>query len=318
MSIWVFIEEREEIYSLLKEANRIAQALGEECWGISFGGELFKFAGYGLKKLLWVKSPFLEEYSPELYTDALEKIIRKYAPEIFLFLHSPKGRELAPRVSARLRTGLITDCIEVRVNNKEVYFIKPLYRGILHASFYIPQRRPQMATLKPSSLPKTEAPFSDKGMEILQEEVVLSPERKRTFLIEKIPGKPEEMDVTEAERIVAAGRGAGNQEGISLIKELSSFLQASIGCTRPLVDEGVFPLERQIGMTGKTVSPQLFFACGISGSVHFVGGMQESKFIIAINKDKNAPIFRICDLGAVGDLKEILPALLKVIKGEQI
>ena len=253
----------------------------------------------------------------DAYTIALVELIEKYAPTSVLIGATPNGRDLGPRISCRLKTGLTADCTELDVDEEtgNVLWTRPAIGGNLMAQIQCPEHRPQMGTVRPGVFHKS-APVEGHAT-ITSETVHVSPEDIRTKVIEVIDQIGDEtVDLEGAEIIVAGGRGVGSPEGFQIIRDLADALGATVGCTRSLVDAGWLPHAHQIGQTGKTVGPRLYIACGISGAIQHAAGIAGAETVVAINNDPNAPIFGVADYGIVGDLFEVIPELIRQLKGE--
>ena len=268
----------------------------------------------GADKILVVDGAEYESYSTDAYTIALNNLIETYGPTSMLIGATNNGRDLGPRLACRLKTGLTADCTELDVDGDGlVAWTRPAFGGNLMATIQCPDHRPQLGTVRPGVFKKA-APVEAKA-EIIMEHISVPAEQIRTQvleLIEEIGG--ETVDLEGAEIIVSGGRGVGGPEGFSIIRELAATLGATVGSSRAAVDSGWIPHSHQVGQTGKTVGPKIYIACGISGSIQHLAGMNSSDVVIAINKDPDAPIFDIADYSVVGDLFEVLPVLMKEIQ----
>ena len=301
-------------FELLGKAREIGERIGGQVWSIILGHEIKDLASelirYGADKVFVYDHPTLREFDVIRYKEILVDFVKKFNPEIFLIGATPLGRSLAPRVAASLRTGLTADCIDLRIDeNGDLIQIRPAFTGNILAHIKT-KSRPIMATVRYRVMEIPEKDPSRNG-EIIEMEV---PEIGETGL--KMLGKVEErrVNLAEADIIVAGGRGLKSKDDLKMLEELASLLGGVVGVSRPLVDEGWISKDHQVGFSGNTVKPKLYIACGISGSPQHLAGMRESEIIVAINIDPSAPIFRYADYGVVGDLYEVLPRLMKILK----
>ncbi len=228
------------------------------------------------------------------------------------------GRDMGPRVSCRLKTGLTADCTEIDIDEKtgNIAWTRPTFGGNLMATIMCPDNRPQMGTVRPGVFKKGAYDQSRTG-EIIREDIHVSPEEIRTTLVERVNEITEAVNLEEAEVIVAGGRGVGSAENFKLLEELADVLDGTLGCSRAVVDAGWMPYAHQVGQSGKTVAPKLYFAIGISGAIQHLTGIAGSDTVIAVNKDPDAPIFGVADYGIVGNLTEIVPALTESFKARK-
>ena len=279
--------------------------------------EAVKAAGeYGADQIVVVDGEEYKEYSTDAYTAALFYLMEKYAPTTMLIGATPNGRDLAPRLSCRLNTGLTADCTNLDVDEESgnMAWTRPAFGGNLMATILCPDHRPQLGTVRPGVF-KKEKPFKAVEAEVIRESFVFPKENIRTMVLEKIREAAGELvDLENAEIIVSGGRGVGGPEGFKTIKRLADVLKATVGASRAAVDADWIGHSHQVGQTGKTVGPKIYIACGISGAIQHIAGMSSSDCIIAINKDPDAPIFSIADYGIVGDLFEVVPALAEEIE----
>ena len=317
--IWIFVEqnseERADAYlEILSKARDLADELGEQANIAFFGNENAETArilfGHGADTVYFVNSPLLKEYHVELYEEALFHLFQDEKPNIILFGASITGNDLACRLAARLNTGLVLDSIELSLNEEGLLLQTKLSHGAKVASTMIcPFSRPQMATVSPGVFEKKRPNFSRKGKVI-----TVTPQLGQIETRLKIKGivkaDPEKIGLDEAEIIISGGRGMGTADNFKLIKDLAVSLGGVMGASLGAVDDELAPRKNLIGQTGTTVSPKLYVACGISGSIYHVLGMKDSDAIIAINKDRSASIFKYSDMGIVGDVLEILPAII--------
>jgi len=317
--VWVVAEHeggtlKTVSFELLGEGGRLARKLEEELAAVLVGSDvagLVKPLGlYGADKIYLIEHKLLESYTTDAYTDVLAAVIARHKPSIVLFGATINGRDLAPRVAARLRVGLTADCTGLEIDEeKRLVQIRPAFGGNIMASI-VSRSRPQMATVRPRVM-KTPKPDETRNPKVEHVEVALDPITARTKVLERVREltKPSEK-IEEAQIIVSCGRGIGRPEELKVAYELAEVLGAAVGGSRPIVDCGWLPHQQQVGQSGKTVSPRLYLALGISGTIQHRIGMQSSDTIIAVNKDPEAPIFSLANLGVVGDLFQIVPKLI--------
>ena len=327
-NVWVFIEViRGKVkgvsLELLGQGRKMADDLGEKLVAIIPGNEIEDFAKmaihYGADEAIVVDQKELKDYSTDGYTKAMCTLIKKYNPAVLLIGATNNGRDLGPRVSSRMQTGLTADCTELGVDSETrlVKWTRPAFGGNLMATILCPDYRPQIGTVRPGVFKKPEEDTGRKG-EIIHETVEFGPDEIRTRIVEVITeAGGADVNLEEAEIIVSGGRGVGGPEGFEVLKELADEIGAQIGASRAAVDSGWISSLHQVGQTGKSVGPKIYIACGISGAIQHVAGMSSSDVIIAINKDPDAPIFNIADYGIVGDLFEIIPELTKRIRSSK-
>lgn len=320
--IWVFVEERKGnissiSFELIAKSRELSKKTGEEVVAVlltedkkDMGQALLK---RGADKVIIVENNNLKDYKPTSYGKTLEKLIKKHRPSIFLLGATSLGRDLAPRVMAKLGTGLTADCLDLEINNEGLLVQnKPSYGGSIMCNILCPNHRPQMATIRPKTFSPLEEQENISG-EIIIEDIDVKPEEDYQVL-ETLPYIREGANIEEAEIIVAAGRGIQNQEDMKLVEELASELGGVVGVTRPLVDAEWYDETIQIGASAKNVKPKLIINIGISGAIQYNVGIQGSECIVSINKDANAPIFDISHYGIVGDYSKIIPLLIKEVK----
>ncbi len=319
--VWVFAEQRDGnlmnvSIELLGEGRKIADELGTELTAILLGRNVNNLAErlvkYGADNVLYADSPLLEVYTTDGYTKVICDLIKTRKPEIMLIGATNIGRDLGPRISARIHTGLTADCtrLDVDLENRRLMQTRPAFGGNLMATIICPNYRPQMSTVRPGVMEKAKYDENREGnIEVFDPQ--LTEEDIKAKVIEFVKEKKAQVKLEEAPIIVSGGRGLGTPEGFKLIEELAEKLGGVVGASRATVDAGWIDQSHQVGQTGKTVRPGLYVACGISGAIQHLAGMQESKIIIAINKDKDAPIFEVADYGIVGDVYEVLPELIK-------
>jgi electron transfer flavoprotein alpha subunit len=323
--IWVFIEQEEGrphpvSWELLGAAGRLAGELaGSVVEGVLLGHQVADIAPmafrYGARRVYLIDDPVLELYRNLPYGIGVSKLVKKYGPEIFLIGATTLGRDLASAIATRIQTGLTADCTELVIDPKQKILAatRPTFGGNLMATILCRQQRPQMATVRPRVLPMPEPPPQAEG-ELVREPLEMSENEIPIKRVGFIPGQ-ERLNIDYADVIVAGGRGVGGPEGFKLLAELASALGGAVGASRPVVDAGWIDYEHQVGQTGKTVRPKLYIAAGISGAVQHRVGMSGANFILAINSDPQAPIFQIADLGIVGDLYQVIPEMIKQVKG---
>ena len=327
-NVWVFIEVvRGKIkgvsLELLGQGRKMADDLGEKLVAIIPGNEIEDFAKmaihYGADEAIVVDQKELKDYSTDGYTKAMCTLIKKYNPAVLLIGATNNGRDLGPRVSSRMQTGLTADCTELGVDSETrlVKWTRPAFGGNLMATILCPDYRPQIGTVRPGVFKKPEEDTGRKG-EIIHETVKFGPDEIRTRIVEVITeAGGADVNLEEAEIIVSGGRGVGSQENFQLLQDLADVLGATVGCSRAVVDAGWMPHAHQVGQSGKTVAPKLYFAIGISGAIQHVAGISGADTIVAINKDPDAPIFDVADYGIVGNLNEVVPALTEAFKAQK-
>ena len=324
-NVFVFIEQREQVIQpvaleLLGKAKELAETLNEKVVALFPGHDISSQAQllieYGADEVICMDAPELEEYITEPYTQAVYQAIKKYKPSIVLFGATTIGRDLAPRLSARLATGLTADCTKLEISEeKELLMTRPAFGGNLMATIICDSHRPQMSTVRPGVMQKMEKDITRQGKTISLK-VNFDTSKFKVRLIEKVKIDKMKKDITEAKILVSGGRGVGSREGFERLSALAELLQAEVSASRAVIDAGWLAHGCQVGQTGKTVRPDLYIAAGISGAIQHVAGMEESDFVIAINKDKSAPIFSIADVGIVGDVNKIIPLLTERLAQE--
>jgi electron transfer flavoprotein alpha subunit len=320
--VLIFAEQREGTvvpvsYELLGAGRRLADELGTDLSAVLFGADesgAIELIRWGADRVFHCAAPELNSFNDDTYADVLTGIINEYKPAIVLAGATPVGRSFIPRVAARVRTGLTADCtsLEVDKETRNLLQIRPAFGGNIMATILCPDYRPQMATVRPRVM-KRGAYDKDRTGEIIQvESDNLISRTKVLEFVKEASGIS--VNLHEAEVIVAGGRGTGGEKGMKLLEELAEALGGVVGASRAAVDEGWVPYLHQVGQTGKTVNPKVYIACGISGAVQHLVGMQSSDIIIAINKNPDAPIFNVATYGIVGDMFEIVPLLTRKIK----
>ncbi|MBE6051233.1 MAG: electron transfer flavoprotein subunit alpha/FixB family protein [Clostridium sp.] len=321
--VWVFAEQREgELQKvsleLLGEGRKIADKLGVKLTALLLGDKIEALsetlAKHGADEVLVVEDEKLASYTTDAYAKVICDLATERKPGILFIGATFIGRDLGPRVAARLETGLTADCtsLDVEVENGGLLATRPAFGGNLMATIACPEHRPQMATVRPGVFAKVDADPSKCNVEKV--EVKLTDADVRTKVLETIKSKKDVVDISEAKVIVAGGRGVGSKENFALLEELAEVLGGTVAGSRAAVEKGWIDNAYQVGQTGKTVKPSIYVACGISGAIQHVAGMQDSDMIIAINKDETAPIMKVADYGIVGDVKKVLPELIAQAK----
>lgn len=324
-NVWVFIEnahgEAKNVgLELLSQGRILADANHEKLVGVVIGKDVaaaVKSAiGYGADEVLLVEGEEYKDYSTDGYANAMVKLVEKYKPSVLLIGASNNGKDLSPRISARLGTGVTADCTVLGINEetREVEWTRPAFGGNYMATVVCSNTRPQIGTVRPGVFKKAQ-PDDARTAPVIKEEISTPAEMIRTKVVDFIKAMGgSAVKLEEAEVIVSGGRGMGKQENFALLKEFADLLGGAVGASRAAVDAGWMPPLQQVGQTGKTVGPKIYFACGISGAIQHLAGMTSSDVIVAINKDPEAPIFDVADYGVVGDLFEVIPALIEEIK----
>ena len=304
---------------LIGKARELADDLGQEVYAILLGENVKAKADvlihHGADKVIVVDHPLLKEYVTEPYAKSIYTIVQRYDPEIVLFGATSIGRDLAPRLAARIHTGLTADCTGLAIDEETrlLRMTRPAFGGNLMATIVCQNFRPQMATARPGVMTPM-ANHNDRKGEVIMEDVGLTDADMNVKIIEVAKEEKKKLDITEARVLVSGGRGLGGPEGFDLLAELAEAMEGEISSSRASVDAGWIEKARQVGQTGKTVRPDIYFALGISGAIQHLAGMEESGLIIAINKSDSAPIFDVADLGIVGDLNKVLPKLIEQYK----
>lgn len=317
---------------LIGKGKDLAKDLNTEVTAVLVGSGVADLANelaeYGADRVILVDDPELKEYRTEPYAHALSEVINKYKPEIFLVGATAIGRDLGPRVSARVHTGLTADCTVLEIGDfpinpipgkeqlhNQLLMTRPAFGGNTIATIACPNFRPQMATVRPGVMQK--APRVEGAKAVVEEfNPGFTPDNKYVEILEVVKSVVDMVDIMDAKILVSGGRGVGSAENFKLLDDLAEAIGGTVSCSRAVVDAGWKPKDLQVGQTGKTVRPQVYFAIGISGAIQHLAGMEESDLIIAINKDETAPIFDVADYGIVGDLNKILPSLTEKIKAE--
>ncbi|HHW42734.1 MAG TPA: electron transfer flavoprotein subunit alpha/FixB family protein [Desulfotomaculum sp.] len=320
--IWVYAENRngnfkKVTFEMLNAGRQLADQLGEELCAVVMGREVRQLAAtlgeYGADKVFVVDSEELACYTTDGYTLALTRVAREHQPAAIFLGYTVQGRDLAAHVAQRLGTGLCTDCTGITLEDGQIILTRPIYAGKAYVEAVIPEARPVMATIRPNALPVAQCQ-PGRAAQIIQASATFGPGDIRQVVREIVCQASERPELTEADIIVSGGRGMKAAENFRILEELADVLGAAVGASRAAVDAGYAPHSMQVGQTGKTVSPQLYIACGISGAIQHLAGMGSSKVIVAINKDPEANIFKVADYGIVGDLFEVVPILTKEFK----
>lgn len=321
--ILVFAEQREGqienvALELIGKGRELAESLNEEVTALVVGhnieGLAKELVAYGADNVIVADDEKLAIYDTEAYTQVLSKVIGENKPEIVLVGATTLGRDLAPRVSARIVTGLTADCTSLEIGeDKELLMTRPAFGGNLMATIMCPDHRPQMSSVRPGVMQKAERDEARKG-NIENYAVELDTSKLKVKVLEVVKEEIKKVDITEANILISGGRGVGNKENFAKLEGLAEELDGLVSASRAVVDAGWIEHNRQVGQTGKTVRPDVYFALGISGAIQHVAGMEESDFIIAVNKDKQASIFNNADLGIVGDASKIVPLVTEGIR----
>ena len=317
-------------FELLGKAKELAKDLNTDVTAILLGsgikGLADQLAEYGADKVIVVDDPELKEYRTEPYAHAVSSVINEYKPEIVLVGATAIGRDLGPRVSARVATGLTADCTVLEIGDfplnpipgqeqkhNQLLMTRPAFGGNTIATIACPDNRPQMATVRPGVMQKID-PVQGAKAEVIEYNPGFTPNNKYVEIMEVVKEISNTVDIMDAKILVSGGRGVGSKENFQILQDLADAIGGTVSCSRAVVDNGWMPKELQVGQTGKTVRPNVYFAIGISGAIQHAAGMEESDIIVAINKDETAPIFDIADYGVVGDLNKIVPKLTEELK----
>ncbi len=325
--IMVYAEQRHGeiapvVYELLNKAQDLKKKNNEEIITILIGHNVKEKAQEliyrGSDKVIVVDHPNLQHYLSDIYANVMEDMIRKYNPSIVLAGSTSTGRDILPRVAVRIPAGLTADCTELDIDEETGNLIqtRPAAGGSIMATIITPDHRPQMATVRHKVFKEAERDESRSG-EIIEENVPEERLQSKMKYHGFVKDESSTVNLTDADIIVSGGRGMKGPENFKMLEELADLLNGAVGASRPVIDEGWLPYSHQVGQTGKTVSPKLYMAIGISGAIQHLAGMSSSETIIAINKDPEAPIFQISDYAIVGDLFEIVPAIIKELKKNQ-
>ena len=335
--VFVFAQQVDNVldgvaFELLGKGKELAKDLNTEVTAVLIGSGVKdlvdQLAEYGADKVIVVDDPELKEYRTEPYAHALASVINKYKPEIMLVGATAIGRDLGPTVSARVKTGLTADCTVLEIGDfplnvapgqeqlhNQLLMTRPAFGGNTIATIACPYNRPQMATVRPGVMQKIEKIAGAKA-NVEEFNPGFTPDNRYVEILNIVKAVKNTANIMDAKILVSGGRGVGSKENFKLLEDLADVLGGTVSCSRAVVENGWLPVDLQVGQTGKTVRPQIYFAIGISGAIQHVAGMEESDLIIAINKDEDAPIFDVADYGLVGDLNKIVPALTEALKAE--
>ncbi|MBP3926932.1 MAG: electron transfer flavoprotein subunit alpha/FixB family protein [Clostridium sp.] len=333
--VFVFAQQVDNVigniaFELIGKGKELAKDLGTEVTAVLVGSDVKgladELAEYGADKVIVVDDPELKEYRTEPYTHAIASVINEFKPEIFLIGATAIGRDLGPRVCARIHTGLTADCTKLDIGDfpinpvpgretkhNQLLMTRPAFGGNTIATIACPDFRPQMATVRPGvmqKLPKVEGVKAT----VIEYNPGFTPDNKYVEIMEVVKAVSDTVDIMDAKILVSGGRGVGSPENFKILEELAEAIGGTVSCSRAVVDAGWKPKDLQVGQTGKTVRPNVYFAIGISGAIQHLAGMEESDIIIAINKDDTAPIFDVADYGIVGDLNKVVPLLTEKLK----
>ncbi len=319
-------------FELIGKAKDLAKDLNTDVTAVLLGSNVMgladQLAEYGADKVIVVDDPKLEPYRTEPYAQALTSVINEFKPEIMLVGATAIGRDLGPTVSARVQTGLTADCTQLEIGDfplnpqagqeqkhNQLLMTRPAFGGNTIATIACPDNRPQMATVRPGVMQKLE-PVAGTKANVIEHKVAFEENNRFVEIVEVIKQAKSVENIMDAKILVSGGRGVGSAENFQILQDLADVLGGMVSCSRAVVENGWKPVDCQVGQTGKTVRPNVYFAIGISGAIQHVAGMEEADIIIAINKDEDAPIFDVADYGIVGDLNKIVPALTAALKAE--
>lgn len=325
--VMVYVEQRDGKFQkvsleLVSKGREIADELGVELKALLIGGKMTDDVNHlihlGADEVIQVENEKLVHYSTEPYTKASTAVIEAYKPEIVLVGATSIGRDVAPRISSRINTGLTADCtkLEVDMENRNLLMTRPAFGGNIMATIICPDHRPQMSTVRPGVMVMAEANTARAG-KVTKFDVPFESRDFNVEILEVVKETKKKINIEEANILVSGGRGVGGEANFSLLEQLADQLGGTVSASRAVIDAGWMNRERQVGQTGKTVRPDLYIACGISGAIQHLAGMEESEFIIAINKDENAAIFDAADVGIVGDIHKVVPALMNALSKAQ-
>jgi len=321
--IWVFAEQRDGQLNrvsleLLGKANQLGNELNQEVSAVLIGNHVSDLADtlirYGADYVYLTENRLLKDYRTLSYTKVVEELIRKYKPNILLFGASHIGRDLAPRVSRRVGAGLTADCTDLAIDSKDRILLqtRPAFGGNVMATIANRYSRPQMATVRPGVMEAI--PLPDHKGQIVKQSILLSEKEIGLKVLSIVKEEKKQVNLSAAKVIVAGGRGVGDENGFKALRELAEIMGGEVAGTRVAVESGWIPAENQVGQTGKSVRPEIYIACGISGAIQHRAGMMHSRYIVAVNKDPAATIFRVADWGIVGDLHEVVPEMIRQMK----
>ena len=333
--VFVFAQQVDNViiniaFELIGKGKELAKDLGVEVTAVLVGSDVKgladQLAEYGADKVIVVDDPELKEYRTEPYTHAIASVIEEFKPEIFLIGATAIGRDLGPRVCARIHTGLTADCTKLDIGDfpmnpvpgretkhNQLLMTRPAFGGNTIATIACPDFRPQMATVRPGVMQKAPKEAGKKAV-VTEFNPGFTKNNKYVDILEVVKAVSNTVDIMDAKILVSGGRGVGSPENFKILDDLAEAIGGTVSCSRAVVDAGWKPKDLQVGQTGKTVRPNVYFAIGISGAIQHLAGMEESDIIVAINKDESAPIFDVADYGVVGDLNKIVPMLTEKIK----
>jgi electron transfer flavoprotein alpha subunit/NAD-dependent dihydropyrimidine dehydrogenase PreA subunit len=318
--VWVFAEQTcgklaRVSLELLGKAQELAKNLGQDVSALVCGNDVSHLVptlqDHGAQNVYLVEDDVLENFRTIAYTNVIESLVLRYKPNILLMGATSLGRDLAPRVSRRVGTGLTADCTGLAIDPEEklMFQTRPAFGGNVMATIACRYTRPQMATVRPGVMEAL--PCKVENTKIIKHEISLKESDIRTKILENILEKKPGADISEASVIVAGGRGVNGEKGFAMLRQLADLLGGEVACTRLIMEQGLLPHDVQVGQTGKTIRPEIYIACGISGAVQHTAGMMGSRYIIAINNDPLAPIFKLANWSIVGDVHEIVPEFIK-------
>ena len=335
--VFVFAQQVDNVldgvaFELLGKGKELAKDLNTEVTAVLIGSGVKELADqlaeYGADRVIVVDDPQLKDYRTEPYAHALASVINEYKPEIMLVGATAIGRDLGPTVSARVKTGLTADCTVLEIGDfpinpvpnqeqkhNQLLMTRPAFGGNTIATIACPYNRPQMATVRPGVMQKI-APIAGAKANVVEYNPGFTPNDRYVEILNIVKAVKNTANIMDAKILVSGGRGVGSKENFKLLEDLAEVLGGTVSCSRAVVENGWLPVDLQVGQTGKTVRPQIYFAIGISGAIQHVAGMEDSDLIVAINKDEDAPIFDVADYGLVGDLNKIVPALTTALKAE--
>ncbi|RLB13003.1 MAG: electron transfer flavoprotein subunit alpha/FixB family protein [Deltaproteobacteria bacterium] len=320
--VWAIAEQREGefrkiTYEIVSEGRRLADKLGQQLTAVVLGSGIkdkaAELAQYGADKVIVADHSALEPYTADAYVSVLGQLAQAETPEIIVMGASTQGKDLAPRLAARLDVAMAQDCTQFDIEDGKLVAVRPIFTGKAYAKVTFENSVPNIVTARPNVMPINE-PDSGKTAETVDAQFSLDEAELKSKVAEVIKDESGRIDLTEADKIVSGGRGMKNAENFKVLEELADVIGAAVGASRAAVDAGWRPQTDQVGQTGKIVSPNLYIACGISGAIQHLAGMGTSKIIVAINKDPEAPIFQKSDYGIVDDLFNVVPALTQEVK----
>ena len=333
--VFVFAQQVDGIvggiaFELVGEGKKLANDLGVDVTAILIGSDIKdqaeRLGAYGADRVIVVDDPAMKDYRTEPYTHAMASVIKEFKPEIVLIGATAIGRDLGPRLAARIHTGLTADCTQLDIGDfplnpvpgkeqkhNQLLMTRPAFGGNTIATIACPDFRPQMATVRPGVMQKLPKDPSHKA-EVIEFNPGFEENGNYVEILEIVKAVSDVADIMDAKILVSGGRGVGSPENFKILQDLADVIGGTVSCSRAVVDAGWKPKDLQVGQTGKTVRPNLYIACGISGAIQHLAGMEESDIIVAINKDEYAPIFDVADYGVVGDLNKIVPALTEKLK----